>query len=184
MYARTQSAYAANHARSFSLARAPRRAQGGGGMAVAFKMKFEGATLEQYDRVMELMGLDQGDTSPEGAVFHWVAADRRRDRRRRRLGDRRAVQQVRRGADRPVHAAGRDPGPAGDHPLRGAQHARRRRRREPPGQLRAGVRAADVRLRPAVGLRRSPSRGDSAVGWLRAEYREGRPHDALSGRLP
>ncbi len=43
-------------------------------MAVAFKMKFEGATLEQYDRVMELMGLDQGDASPEGAVFHWVSA--------------------------------------------------------------------------------------------------------------
>jgi len=43
-------------------------------MAVAFKMKFEGATLEQYDRVMELMGLDQGDTSPDGAIFHWVAA--------------------------------------------------------------------------------------------------------------
>jgi hypothetical protein len=43
-------------------------------MAVAFKMKFEGATLDQYDRVMELMGLDQGDTSPEGAIFHWVAA--------------------------------------------------------------------------------------------------------------
>ena len=42
-------------------------------MAVAFKMKFEGATLEQYDRVMELMGLDEGDSSPEGAVFHWVA---------------------------------------------------------------------------------------------------------------
>ena len=31
-------------------------------MAVAFEMRFEGATLEQYDRVMELMGLDQGDT--------------------------------------------------------------------------------------------------------------------------
>ena len=46
-------------------------------MAVAFKMKFEGATLEQYDRVMELMGLDQGDTSPEGAVFHWVAPTKR-----------------------------------------------------------------------------------------------------------
>ena len=42
-------------------------------MAVAFKMKFEGATLEQYDRVMELMGLDQGEAAPEGAVFHWVA---------------------------------------------------------------------------------------------------------------
>jgi hypothetical protein len=43
-------------------------------MAVAFKMKFEGATLEQYDRVMELMGLEKGGTSPEGAIFHWVAA--------------------------------------------------------------------------------------------------------------
>ena len=43
-------------------------------MAVAFTMKFEGATLEQYDRVMELMGLDQGDTAPEGSVFHWAAA--------------------------------------------------------------------------------------------------------------
>ena len=42
-------------------------------MAVAFKMKFEGATLEQYDQVMQLMGLDQGDASPDGAVFHWVA---------------------------------------------------------------------------------------------------------------
>jgi len=42
-------------------------------MAVAFKMKFEGATLEQYDRVMELMGLEGADTKPEGAIFHWVA---------------------------------------------------------------------------------------------------------------
>jgi hypothetical protein len=42
-------------------------------MAVAFEMRFAGATLEQYDRVMELMGLNQGDTSPEGAVFHWCA---------------------------------------------------------------------------------------------------------------
>ena len=43
-------------------------------MAVAFEMRFAGATLEQYDRVMELMGLDQGDSSPDGAVFHWVSA--------------------------------------------------------------------------------------------------------------
>ena len=42
-------------------------------MAVAFKMRFEGATLEQYDQVMELMGLASGDTAPEGAIFHWVA---------------------------------------------------------------------------------------------------------------
>ena len=43
-------------------------------MAVAFKMKFEGATLDQYDQVMELMGLTDGENAPEGLVFHWVAA--------------------------------------------------------------------------------------------------------------
>ncbi len=42
-------------------------------MAVAFEMRFEGATLEQYDRVMELMGLTDGTTKPDGAIFHWVA---------------------------------------------------------------------------------------------------------------
>ena len=43
-------------------------------MAVAFKMKFEGATLEQYDEVMELMELRDGRAAPDGAIFHWVAA--------------------------------------------------------------------------------------------------------------
>jgi hypothetical protein len=42
-------------------------------MAVAFKMKFEGATLEQYDQVMELMGLTHNGPGPDGAIFHWVA---------------------------------------------------------------------------------------------------------------
>ena len=42
-------------------------------MAVAFEMRFEGATLEQYDQVMELMGLTDGTNKPEGAIFHWVA---------------------------------------------------------------------------------------------------------------
>ena len=44
-------------------------------MAVAFEMRFEGATLEQYDRVMELMGREGSpmDVAPEGAIFHWVA---------------------------------------------------------------------------------------------------------------
>jgi hypothetical protein len=42
-------------------------------MAVAFKMKFEGATLEQYDQVMELMGLTANGPGPDGAIFHWVA---------------------------------------------------------------------------------------------------------------
>ena len=42
-------------------------------MAVAFKMKFEGATLDQYDQVMELMGLTANGPGPDGAIFHWVA---------------------------------------------------------------------------------------------------------------
>jgi hypothetical protein len=42
-------------------------------MAVAYTMEFEGATLEQYDQVMKLMGLTEGGEPPEGAIFHWVA---------------------------------------------------------------------------------------------------------------
>jgi hypothetical protein len=42
-------------------------------MPVAIEMDFHGATLEQYDRVMELMGLTTGAPAPDGALFHWVA---------------------------------------------------------------------------------------------------------------
>jgi hypothetical protein len=35
-------------------------------------MDFPGATLEQYDRVLELMGLTPGGRAPPGALFHWV----------------------------------------------------------------------------------------------------------------
>jgi hypothetical protein len=42
-------------------------------MAVAIVMEFEGATLEQYDQVMEKMGLEPGGDTPPGALFHWVA---------------------------------------------------------------------------------------------------------------
>jgi len=42
-------------------------------MAVAFKMKFEGATLDQYDQVMDMMGLTRNGPGPDGAIFHWVA---------------------------------------------------------------------------------------------------------------
>jgi hypothetical protein len=44
-------------------------------MAVAFEMRFAGATLDQYDRVMELMGRDGSpmDIAPDGALFHWCA---------------------------------------------------------------------------------------------------------------
>ena len=43
-------------------------------MAVAFEMRFKGATLEQYDQVMVLMGFTPGGPTPPDAIFHWAAA--------------------------------------------------------------------------------------------------------------
>jgi hypothetical protein len=43
-------------------------------MAVAFEMRFKGGTLEQYDRVMGLMGFTHGGATPQDALFHWAAA--------------------------------------------------------------------------------------------------------------
>ena len=41
-------------------------------MAVAIEMNFKGATIGQYDQVVEKMGLTDGSTPP-GAISHWVA---------------------------------------------------------------------------------------------------------------
>ena len=43
-------------------------------MAVAVVLEFDGATLDQYDQVVELMGLTRGGPSPPDALFHWVTA--------------------------------------------------------------------------------------------------------------
>jgi hypothetical protein len=43
-------------------------------MAVAVVMDFEGGTLDQYDQVVERMGLSPGGAGPPGALFHWVTA--------------------------------------------------------------------------------------------------------------
>ena len=42
-------------------------------MAVAVELNFPGATLEQYDQVIQKMGLSQGGETPSGAISHWVA---------------------------------------------------------------------------------------------------------------
>ena len=42
-------------------------------MAVAIEMNFKGATLGQYDQVLELMGLTGDASAPPGAIFHWAA---------------------------------------------------------------------------------------------------------------
>jgi hypothetical protein len=41
-------------------------------MAVAIVMEFEGGTLDQYNEVIQLMGLTPGGAGPPGALFHWV----------------------------------------------------------------------------------------------------------------
>ena len=41
-------------------------------MAIAVEMDFSGATLDQYDQVLEKMGLTQGGSGPPGAISHWV----------------------------------------------------------------------------------------------------------------
>lgn len=42
-------------------------------MPVAFEMNFKGATLEQYDQVMEPMGLSSAEAVLPGALFQWAA---------------------------------------------------------------------------------------------------------------
>jgi hypothetical protein len=41
-------------------------------MAVAVVLEFTGATLDQYDQVIERMGLTPRGSGPPGALFHWV----------------------------------------------------------------------------------------------------------------
>jgi hypothetical protein len=43
-------------------------------MPVAVTMNFPGATLDQYDQVIELMNFSPGGPGAPGALFHWVAA--------------------------------------------------------------------------------------------------------------
>ena len=42
-------------------------------MAVAVEMDFPGAPLEQYDQVLDKMGLAPRGAGPAGAISHWVA---------------------------------------------------------------------------------------------------------------
>ena len=41
-------------------------------MAVAVVLVFEGATLAQYDQVVEKMGFSPGGAGAPGGLFHWV----------------------------------------------------------------------------------------------------------------
>ena len=42
-------------------------------MPIAVEFTFDGATLDQYDQIMEKMGLTNGGPTPPGALFHWAA---------------------------------------------------------------------------------------------------------------
>jgi hypothetical protein len=43
-------------------------------MAVGVVMEFKGATLDQYDQVIEKMGLSPGGAMPRGGLAHWATA--------------------------------------------------------------------------------------------------------------
>ena len=41
-------------------------------MAIAVIIDLAGATLEQYDQLIERMGFRKGGAGPPGLLFHWV----------------------------------------------------------------------------------------------------------------
>ena len=41
-------------------------------MAVAVQLDFQGATLKQYDEMVELFGSLRGGPAPQHELFHWV----------------------------------------------------------------------------------------------------------------
>ena len=41
-------------------------------MAVAVVLEFRGATLDQYDQLVEKMGFSPGGAGAPGGLFHWV----------------------------------------------------------------------------------------------------------------
>lgn len=41
-------------------------------MAVAVELNFKGATLDQYDQVLEKMGFSHHGRGAPGGIFHWV----------------------------------------------------------------------------------------------------------------
>lgn len=41
-------------------------------MTVGVQMDFRGATLAQYDQVIEKMGFQRGGPGAPGSLFHWV----------------------------------------------------------------------------------------------------------------
>jgi hypothetical protein len=43
-------------------------------MPVAVQMEFDGMTHDQYNEVLDKMGLEPGGNGPPGALFHWCSA--------------------------------------------------------------------------------------------------------------
>jgi hypothetical protein len=41
-------------------------------MAIGVVLDFEGATLAQYDQILQKMGLSPGGAGAPGGLFHWV----------------------------------------------------------------------------------------------------------------
>jgi hypothetical protein len=41
-------------------------------MAIAVVLKFKGASLDQYDQVVDRMGFERSGAGSPGGIFHWV----------------------------------------------------------------------------------------------------------------
>ena len=41
-------------------------------MAVGVVLEFKGATVDQYDQVIEKMGFERGGPGAPGGMFHWI----------------------------------------------------------------------------------------------------------------
>jgi hypothetical protein len=44
-------------------------------MAIAVELRFPNATLDQYDQMLQKIGMQANGTGPPGLIFHWVAQD-------------------------------------------------------------------------------------------------------------
>ena len=74
---------------------------------VAVEMNFGGATIGQYDQILEKMGLSAGRRGTQSAIFPLGREDRRRYARGRRLGDTGGVRPCRAREDRPLRQGSR-----------------------------------------------------------------------------
>ncbi len=95
-------------------------------MAVAVEMNFKGATLDQYEQVIEKMGFTHGGKGAPHGLFHWVAQTDDGIRVVDVWDSNGGVRAVCAGADRAQRGRGGDPSASRSHVYRVRQLPHRR----------------------------------------------------------